>query len=41
MSEGGLHEVSCTTFEEFQRRWVLETVRGIEYKYNARIKSPE
>jgi superfamily II DNA or RNA helicase len=41
MSEGGLHEVSCMTFEEFQRRWVLETVRGIEYKYNARIKSPE
>jgi len=41
MSDGELHEVNCMTFEEFQRRWVLETVRGIEYKYNARIKSPE
>jgi superfamily II DNA or RNA helicase len=41
MSDGGLHEVSCMTFEEFQRRWVLETVRGIEYKYNAYIKGPE
>jgi len=41
MSDGGLHEVSCMTFEEFQRRWVLETVRGIEYKYNAYIKGLE
>ncbi|MFP3319270.1 MAG: DEAD/DEAH box helicase [Acidilobus sp.] len=41
MSDGGLHEVSCMTFEEFQRRWVLETVRGIEYKYDARIKGLE
>jgi len=41
MSDSGLHEVSCMTFEEFQRRWVLETVRGIEYKYNARIKGLE
>jgi superfamily II DNA or RNA helicase len=41
MSDGELHEVNCMTFEEFQKRWVLETVRGIEYKYNARIKSPE
>ncbi|MFP3172367.1 MAG: DEAD/DEAH box helicase [Acidilobus sp.] len=41
MSDGGLHEVSCMTFEEFQMRWVLETVRGIEYKYNAYIKGLE
>jgi len=41
MSDGGLHEVSCMTFEEFQRGWVLETVRGIEYKYNAYIKGLE
>ena len=41
MSDGGLHEVSCMTFEEFQRGWELETVRGIEYKYNAYIKGLE
>ena len=28
--------VECTPFTEFQRRWVLETIRGIEYRYNAR-----
>lgn len=26
----------CMTFVEFQKNWILETVRGIEYKYNAR-----
>ncbi|AEA13175.1 helicase domain protein [Thermoproteus uzoniensis 768-20] len=29
-------ELSCTPFVQFQKEWVLETVRGIEYKYNAR-----
>lgn len=29
-------EVECLLFSEFQKKWVLETVRGIEYKYNAR-----
>ncbi|MFP3297453.1 MAG: DEAD/DEAH box helicase, partial [Vulcanisaeta sp.] len=40
ISDGGLHEVSCTTFEEFQRRWMFETIRGI-VKYDARVKGPE
>jgi len=40
ISEGN-PEVNCVTFEEFQRMWVLETVRGLEYKYNARIKNRE
>ncbi|WP_069806662.1 SNF2-related protein [Vulcanisaeta thermophila] len=34
----GCKETECMTFEEFQRRWILETVRGIEYKFNARRK---
>jgi len=41
ISEGNLSEVNCVTFEEFQRMWVLETVRGLEYKYNAHIKNHE
>ncbi|AET34265.1 SNF2-related protein [Pyrobaculum ferrireducens] len=32
-------ELSCIPFAQFQREWVLETVRGIEYKYNARRRS--
>lgn len=32
-------DLSCTPFAQFQREWVLETVRGIEYKYNARRRS--
>ncbi|MGC8542541.1 MAG: SNF2-related protein [Vulcanisaeta sp.] len=32
-------DLECVTFIEFQRKWVLETVRGIEYKYNARKAS--
>ncbi|ABL78385.1 SNF2-related protein [Thermofilum pendens] len=31
-------DVECYYFNEFQKKWVLETVRGIEYKYNARKK---
>ena len=41
ISEGNLSEVNCVPFEEFQRMWVLETVRGLEYKYNAHIKNRE
>ncbi|WP_066795262.1 SNF2-related protein [Caldivirga sp. MU80] len=41
ISEGNLSEVNCVTFEEFQRMWILETVRGLEYKYNAHIKNYE
>ena len=41
ISEGNLSEVNCVTFEEFQRMWILETVRGLEYKYNAHIKNRE
>ncbi|MCG2870388.1 MAG: DEAD/DEAH box helicase [Vulcanisaeta sp.] len=37
ISDGGLHEASCMTFEEFQRRWTFETIRGI-VKYDARVK---
>jgi len=37
ISDDGLHEVSCMTFEEFQRRWMFETIRGI-VKYDARVK---
>lgn len=33
-------ELRCTPFAQFQREWTLETVRGIEYKYNARRKTP-
>ncbi|WP_243681256.1 helicase-related protein [Vulcanisaeta souniana] len=29
-------DLECMTFVEFQKKWILETVRGIEYKYNAR-----
>jgi len=29
-------ELTCQHFAQFQKEWVLETVRGIEYKYNAR-----
>jgi hypothetical protein len=29
-------ELTCQPFAQFQKEWVLETVRGIEYKYNAR-----
>jgi hypothetical protein len=29
-------ELACKPFAQFQKEWVLETVRGIEYKYNAR-----
>jgi len=29
-------ELACQPFAQFQKEWVLETVRGIEYKYNAR-----
>jgi superfamily II DNA or RNA helicase len=29
-------ELTCQPFARFQKEWVLETVRGIEYKYNAR-----
>jgi superfamily II DNA or RNA helicase len=41
ISEGNLSEVNCVTFEEFQRMWILETIRGLEYKYNAHIKNYE
>jgi len=29
-------ELTCQPFAQFQKEWALETVRGIEYKYNAR-----
>jgi hypothetical protein len=29
-------ELTCQPFAQFQKEWVLETIRGIEYKYNAR-----
>jgi hypothetical protein len=29
-------ELICQPFAQFQKEWVLETVRGMEYKYNAR-----
>ncbi len=29
-------ELACQPFAQFQKEWVLETVRGIEYRYNAR-----
>jgi len=29
-------ELACQPFAQFHKEWVLETVRGIEYKYNAR-----
>ncbi|NAZ33309.1 MAG: DEAD/DEAH box helicase family protein [Pyrobaculum sp.] len=29
-------ELTCQPFTQFQKEWALETVRGIEYKYNAR-----
>jgi hypothetical protein len=29
-------ELTCQHFAQFQKEWTLETVRGIEYKYNAR-----
>ena len=32
-------EVICMPFSEFQKEWILETVRGLEYKYNARRKT--
>jgi superfamily II DNA or RNA helicase len=31
-------ELICQPFAQFQKEWILETVRGIEYKYNARKK---
>ena len=29
-------DLLCQPFAQFQREWTLETVRGIEYKYNAK-----
>jgi hypothetical protein len=29
-------ELTRQHFAQFQKEWVLETVRGIEYKYDAR-----
>jgi len=28
-------EVECVPFAEFQKRWILQTERGIEYRYLA------
>ncbi|AFA38041.1 DNA or RNA helicases of superfamily II [Pyrobaculum oguniense TE7] len=28
--------LDCLPFAEFQKKWIFETVRGLEYKYNAR-----
>ena len=36
VSNDGCENLECVTFTEFQKKWILETVRGIEYKYNAR-----
>jgi len=35
VDRGACVEVECVPFAEFQKRWILQTERGIEYRYLA------